>query len=83
MALAPIEPKNSLPERVLNRGDKKVTPSGLLINVDFQLFMKFVDHFVDLEPKNWAFLTVFYSGEFDFTKVKILETSGYTNGAEL
>ena len=60
-----------------------VTPSGLLINADFQLFMKFVDHFVDLKLKNWAILSVFYSGEFDFTKIKILETSGYTNGAEL
>jgi len=47
-----------------------VTPSGLLIDIDFQIFMKFVDHFVDLEPKNWAIFTVFYLGEFDFTKVK-------------
>lgn len=46
-----------------------MTPSGLLISIDFQLFMKFVDHFVDLEPKNWAILTGFYMGEFDFTKV--------------
>lgn len=47
-----------------------VTPSGLLIDIDFQLFMEIVDHFVDLEPKNWAILTVFYLGEIDFTKIK-------------
>jgi len=47
-----------------------VTPSGLLVNIDFQLFMKFVDHFVDLEPKNWVILTAFYMGEFVFTKVR-------------
>jgi len=47
-----------------------VTPSGLLIDIDFQIFMKFVDHFVDLKLKNWAILSVFYSGEFDFTKIK-------------
>ena len=46
-----------------------MTPSGLLIDIDFQIFMKFVDHFVDLKLKNWAILSVFYSGEFDFTKV--------------
>jgi hypothetical protein len=43
-----IEPKNPLPERVLKRGDKKVTPSGLLLYAEFQLFMRFVD----LKPKN-------------------------------
>jgi len=46
-----------------------VTPQGLLIGIGFQLFVKFVDHFVDLEPKNWTVLTGFYSDEFDFTKV--------------
>lgn len=46
-----------------------VAPSGLLIAIDFQLFAKIVDHFVDLEPKNWAILSAFYVGEFDFTKV--------------
>jgi len=46
-----------------------VTPSGLLINADFQLFMKFVDHFVDLKSKNSAILTSFYRGEFNFTKI--------------
>jgi len=56
-----------------------VTPSGLLIDVDFQLFMKSVDHFVDLEPKNWAILAVFYIGESVFTKViERRDLSGYS-----
>ncbi len=52
-----------------------VTPSGLLIDVDFQLIVKIVDHFVDLKPKNWAILAAFYVGEFDFTKISILASS--------
>ena len=44
-------------------------PSGLFSNIDFQLFMKILDHFVDLEPKNWAILIAFYMGKSVFTKV--------------
>jgi len=71
MASADIEPKNPLPEWVLKSGVEIVAPSGLLNYIDFQIFAKIVDHFVDLEPKNWAILTAFYMGESDFTKVRI------------
>ena len=37
--------------------------------------MKFVDHFVDLEPKNWAILTAFYTGEYDFIKISNLAST--------
>ena len=67
-----IEPKNPLPERVLKRGDKKVTRIGLFYAIDFQYFTHFIDLFVDLDARNQANFTRSNAGKSVLTKVKIL-----------